>query len=601
MNQQTHRQALPKGYMLQEYQVDRVLGAGGFGLTYLGWDTALEKPVAVKEYLPNDLAVRETNHSVAAKSRDDEDNFRWGLTRFLDEARTLARFKHPNIVSVYRYFEAHGTAYIVMEFVEGETFGAYLKRAGKPKESFLRAVLIALLDGLAEVHRAGFMHRDIKPGNILLNAKGAPVLVDFGSARQEIGGRSRSITSVVTPGYAPIEQYSSRGNQGPWTDIYALGAVAYRAITGEAPPDATERVRKDPMTPATDAARGKYSAKFLAAVDWALAVDEDKRPQDVDAWRGALTDETQTEKPAAVEPLAVARHVRGFFSGPMDEAPVEKFGSGREKAVKNLAPTWGQMLCDARLPSKPEVKPEVKRKVETKSSGGGWAVAILCILVIGGLLLAEWGQDAARQESARVEARVQTAEEKRRAESAVKWDVEEAEREVAIARLMPKCNEPPEWDDGPCWHKVKNRPGCYLWDEVYFGLIVEWSGHCKNGMADGRGEESWLTNKADNNDNAGSYLNGKKHGQWIEWGEIGSVDEGPYVDGKRHGRWVEGFGRRVREGIYVNGKEHGRWITRNADHEVHYVDGKMRSRWVIRNANITVRTTCYENGDEIDC
>jgi len=361
MAQITHRQALPKGYMLQEYQIDRVLGAGGFGLTYLGWDTALEKPVAVKEYLPNDLAVREANHSVAAKSRDDEDNFRWGLTRFLDEARTLARFKHPNIVSVYRYFEAHGTAYIVMEFVEGETFGAYLKRAGKPKESFLRAVLLALLDGLAEVHRAGFMHRDIKPGNILLNAKGVPVLVDFGSARQEIGGRSRSITSVVTPGYAPIEQYSSRGNQGPWTDIYALGAVAYRAITGEAPPDATERVRKDPMTPATEAARGKYSAKLLAAVDWALAVDEENRPQEVLTWLQALTDEVQTDKPVTAEP-----------------------------------------------PAKPAVKPEVKRKVEGKrSSGWGWAVVVVGILVLLVVALDDLRQqeaEMARQEAASAEA-----------------------------------------------------------------------------------------------------------------------------------------------------------------------------------------------------
>ena len=497
MNEQTHRQALPKGYMLQEYQVDRVLGAGGFGLTYLGWDTALNKPVAVKEYLPNDLAVRETNHSVAAKSRDDEDNFRWGLTRFLDEARTLARFKHPNIVSVYRYFEAHGTAYIVMEFIEGETFGAYLKRTGKPKESFLRAVLIALLDGLAEVHRAGFMHRDIKPGNILLNAKGVPVLVDFGSARQEIGGRSRSITSVVTPGYAPIEQYSRRGNQGSWTDIYALGAVAYRAITGESPPDATERVRKDPMPPATDAARGKYSAKFLAAVDWALAVDEVQRPQDVDAWRDVLTDESRAQKPAVAAP-----------------------------------------------PAKSEVKPEVKRNVEAKESSGiGWVAVIFGVFVVGGLGV-DWAE----------------------------WNSQRAAEESAIAKLMPKCNELTEDDLAGCWFNVANRPGCYRWA----GPLIdhdsfEWSGQCKNGMADGHGEEIWRS--------------------WNTWGDLvfTSIGVGLHMDGKRHGHWVERvFAAKevdeawINEGPYKDGKKHGHWVSRFAD------------------STVIVRE-CYENGHEIDC
>jgi len=340
--------------MLQEYQLGRVLGAGGFGLTYLGWDTALDKPVAIKEYLPNDLAVRAANHSVVAKSGGDEDNFRWGLARFLDEARTLAKFKHPNIVSVYRHIEAHGTAYIVMEFVEGETFGAYLKRVGKPTETYLRAILIALLDGLAEVHRVGFMHRDIKPGNIILNTAGAPVLVDFGSARQEVGGRSRSITSVVTPGYAPIEQYSTRGKQGPWTDLYALGAVAYRAVTGAAPLDATERVRDDDMPPAVEAARGQYSAALLRAIDWALAVDEGQRPQEVAAWREALREDAPVQKPAAVE-----------------------------SAVKQ------------------EVKPEVKRTVEgEKSSGWAWAVAVAGVLLVGGLV-AERGQYAAWPEAAR--------------------------------------------------------------------------------------------------------------------------------------------------------------------------------------------------------
>ena len=287
---QTHRQALPKGYRLHEYQLDRVLGAGGFGLTYLGWDTSLDKPVAIKEYLPNDLAVRETDHSVMPKSHGDEDNFQWGLERFLDEARTLARFKHPNIIAVYRYFDAHNTAYIVMEFAEGETLDEVLKR-GVLEEPRLLSVLMPLLDGLEEVHRGDFLHRDIKPGNIVIRPDGSPVLLDFGSARQAIGSRSRSITSVVTPGYAPIEQYSSRGNQGPWTDIYALGAVAYKAVSGETPPDVTERVRHDPMRPASEVCRGKYSEPLLNSIDWALSVEEETRPQDVASWRKLMTGE----------------------------------------------------------------------------------------------------------------------------------------------------------------------------------------------------------------------------------------------------------------------------------------------------------------------
>ena len=278
---QTHHQALPKDHTLNGYQIDRVLGAGGFGLTYLGWDLKLRTHVAIKEYLPNDLAVRKADHSVMPKSSADEDNFRWGLERFLDEARTLARFKHPNIVSVHLYFEAHNTAYIVMEFVEGKTLEELLKREEVMNEKSLVSFLKPLLSGLEKVHGAGFLHRDIKPGNILLRADDTPVLVDFGAARQAIGGRSQSVASVVTRGYAPIEQYSPDDEQGPWTDIYALGAVAYRAVTGEAPPDATKRVRRDLMKPSVEACQDKYSAGFLQAIDRALSVSIKDRPQNI--------------------------------------------------------------------------------------------------------------------------------------------------------------------------------------------------------------------------------------------------------------------------------------------------------------------------------
>ncbi len=281
--------ALPQGYRLQEYELVRVLGFGGFGMTYLGFDHNLDKPVAIKEYLPSDIATRTAARSVSPQASEFRGDFQWGLERFVDEARTLARFDHRHIIKVHRFFEAHGTAYIVMEYAEGETLSAHLERKGPLQEAELKAILYPLLDGLEVVHGADFLHRDIKPGNIVLrDSDGSPVLLDFGAARQAVGAKSRSVTSIVTPGYAPIEQYSSRGHQGAWTDIYALGGVCYRALTGQVPEDATDRVRHDPLVPVAQRCAGRASASFLSAVDWALSVDEGDRPQRVGAWREAM-------------------------------------------------------------------------------------------------------------------------------------------------------------------------------------------------------------------------------------------------------------------------------------------------------------------------
>jgi serine/threonine protein kinase len=238
-----------------------LLGSGGFGITYLARDVALDKPVAIKEYMPSDLAVRQQTLTVSPKSGQDKSDFDWGLDRFLDEARTLARFDHPNVVKVSRFFRAHGTAYIVMEHVSGETLSEVLQRKGRLGEAELRGLVEGLLSGLEAVHAADYLHRDIKPGNVILRPDGTPVLLDFGSARQSVTAKSRSVTAIVTPGYAPIEQYSSRGNQGPWTDIYAVGAICYRAMTGEVPVDATERVRRDPLVPVSEhpVTKGAYS------------------------------------------------------------------------------------------------------------------------------------------------------------------------------------------------------------------------------------------------------------------------------------------------------------------------------------------------------
>ena len=286
---QQHRLALPQGTSIRDFEFHRVLGHGGFGMTYLGWNLALDIPVAIKEYLPGDLATREQDGSVVPQSSQAASDFQWGLERFLDEARTLARFQHPNIVRVLHFFEAHSTAYIVMEYAEGETLSEHIERKGSLQEAELKAILYPLLSALEVVHQADFLHRDIKPGNIVLrDSDGSPVLLDFGAARQAVGAKSRSVTSIVTPGYAPIEQYSSRGRQGAWTDIYALGGVCYRALTGDVPEDATDRVRHDPLVPVAQRCAGRASQGLLAAVDWALSVDEGDRPQSVGAWREAM-------------------------------------------------------------------------------------------------------------------------------------------------------------------------------------------------------------------------------------------------------------------------------------------------------------------------
>ena len=280
--------ALPQGHRLYEYELVRVLGFGGFGMTYLGFDHHLDKAVAIKEYLPSDIATRTGDKSVAPQASQFRDDFTWGLDRFLDEARTLARFDHRHIVKVFRFFEAHGTAYIVMEYAEGETLSKFLQNRGTLREAELKAILTPILDGLEVVHGADFLHRDIKPGNIIIRDEDqSPVLLDFGAARQAIGSRSRSVTSIITPGYAPIEQYSTRGDQGPWTDIYALGAVCYHALTGQVPEDAAERVVHDTLMPVVEQCAGQVSGEFLSAIDRALQIHKANRPQSIADWRAA--------------------------------------------------------------------------------------------------------------------------------------------------------------------------------------------------------------------------------------------------------------------------------------------------------------------------
>lgn len=277
-------QALPVGTTLGDYRLDAVIGHGGFGITYRAFDSQLAKVVAIKEYLPVEFAVREGTNVVARGARFADD-FTWGRERFLEEARALARFRHPHIVPVLRFLVANGTAYTVMEFEDGRSVGEMLRPSGRrlPTDD-VRRLAEGLLLGLGAVHAQGFLHRDIKPSNIIFRRDGMPILIDFGAARQAMGDRTRTLTSVLTPQYAPIEQYTAEGRQGPWSDIYSAAAVLYHAIAGTPPPEAAGRVGKDPYQPLAETQAKLFDAHFLAAIDRGLAFAPEQRPQSIDEW-----------------------------------------------------------------------------------------------------------------------------------------------------------------------------------------------------------------------------------------------------------------------------------------------------------------------------
>lgn len=276
--------------LVGDYRIDRVLGAGGFGITYLADELALARAVTIKEYFPSDFAARADGADAVPRSQDCAGDYRWGLDRFIEEAQTLARFNHPNIVRVYRYFRANNTGYMVLHFEEGQNLKGWLKSLGRaPRQKELDAIVAPLLDALELIHKSDFLHRDIAPDNIMIRKNGEPVLIDFGSARGEIASHSRTVSALVKPGYSPYEQYAETSRQqGPWTDIYALGATLYHMVTGKRPPDAPSRMVKDDLVPVREAALSSYRASFLRAIDRALALPIEARPQSIAAWRGDL-------------------------------------------------------------------------------------------------------------------------------------------------------------------------------------------------------------------------------------------------------------------------------------------------------------------------
>ncbi|MBC8056034.1 MAG: serine/threonine protein kinase, partial [Rhizobiales bacterium] len=290
----TEHDALPAGTRFGEFEIIRVLGVGGFGIVYLAQDHSLERLVALKEYMPAALAARGAGAMVTVRSGSFAETYALGLRSFVNESRLLARFDHPSLVKVYRFWEDNGTAYMVMPYLQGRTLRDARRAMGQaPDEAWIRSMLAPVLDALEQLHREGVFHRDIAPDNILLPPEGAPILLDFGAARRVISDRTQSLTAILKPSYAPIEQYAEMAamRQGPWTDLYALGAVLHYLLFGVPPAPATARAVQPDAEQIEQRIVPGVSPRFMSAVAWMLGVRPLDRPQNVASLRAALNGE----------------------------------------------------------------------------------------------------------------------------------------------------------------------------------------------------------------------------------------------------------------------------------------------------------------------
>jgi tRNA A-37 threonylcarbamoyl transferase component Bud32 len=278
------RLQLPVGTVLDgSYRIEGLLGFGGFGVTYAAEDFNLGTTVALKEYYPIEFGDRDATMSVRPKSERHKTTFEWGRSSFLQEARMLARFRHPSIVRVSRVFEAHSTAYMVMDFEQGQNFEQWLTALDRPPtQEELDRIVAPILDALELMHAQHFLHRDIAPDNIIVRPDGTPVLLDFGAARRAVAEMSRTLTGIVKAGYSPQEQYATDSRlQGPWSDLYAFGATLYRAVAGHPPEEASLRAGDDRTVPAAATKRGAYRPGFLTAIDACLKMRHAERPKSV--------------------------------------------------------------------------------------------------------------------------------------------------------------------------------------------------------------------------------------------------------------------------------------------------------------------------------
>ena len=580
--------ALPAGYQLDDFTIESVLGAGGFGITYLAHERTLDRKVAIKEFLPRTAVRGEDRSSVHPISSGDVEEFEYGLKRFRDEAQTLVGFRHPNIVSVFRYLQANGTAYIVMEYVEGKSLEELLRVGDTLAEGEVREILFPLLEGIEAVHAAGFLHRDIKPGNIFIQADGTPVLLDFGAARHALGAHSQSFTGIVTPGFAPFEQYTTRSNQGPWTDIYALGATLYRAIVGAKPPEATDRIEQDNYVPVAMAAPPGFSSGFLHAIDEALEMRAADRPQTIAEWRAMFLEQPggETIRPAAPSPArSSARSATGAKSTRAKSTGAKSAGTPTPPSPADMpiaaapppdaAPTQAALRHADDAPTQAGARRSQSAVGQSQSGKQTGRPSARAGLIIGAVVLtvgalagsgywawtayeaAEHERIAAQTARHQAELARQRAEEARkRAEGVRKRAEAEARRrnqlEAARRRAAGEAARRRAAEAKRRAEEERRTARSGIQRRNYPGGRYE--GAIKGGRRHGSGKYWWNTGDR----YAGRWVNGSRTGQGRYWWANGNRYVGQFLNNQLNGRgtfyWRNGS-RYV--GSFANGKFHG--------------------------------------------
>lgn len=362
--------ALPNGTCLQEFEVTGVVGEGGFGIVYLAQDKQLHRTVAIKEYMPASLASRGDGESVVVRSERHQDTFEAGRRSFITEARMLAQFKHPALVEVFRFWEQNGTVYMAMPYYRGKTLREVLKNGAQIDERWIKSVLGPVMDALEMMHAQNVYHRDIAPDNVLILTTGAPVLLDLGAARRIISDLTQAVTVVLKPGYAPIEQYAEDTSirQGPWTDIYALAAVIYFAITGKAPVASVSRIMKDTLVPLLASDYPGFSESFLAGLNHALAVKPEDRPQNITELRECLGVDS-----FVASTTMISFRGEGVSATPSTSAPIATEPARSESVAESIElpdlskiPDMSEMSELSEKPAQPEQssKSELPVKIE---------------------------------------------------------------------------------------------------------------------------------------------------------------------------------------------------------------------------------------------